>query len=79
MRRKIRVMKAEAAKARGTTQRKTVTLIASVEVPKNAHVMIEQFQRMWKGENRGSTGQGFWVCGGRRQEWKFPHSSQNRA
>jgi uncharacterized protein (DUF4415 family) len=55
MRRKTRVTKAEAAKARGTTQRKTVTLIASVEVPKNAHVMVEQFQRMYKARKKAVT------------------------
>jgi hypothetical protein len=46
MKRKTRVIKGGAAKARRMTRRKMITLMASVEEPKNAHVMIEQFQRM---------------------------------
>jgi uncharacterized protein (DUF4415 family) len=55
MKRKTRVTKAGAAKAGRTTRRKTITLMASVEEPKNAHVMIEQFQRMYKARKKAVT------------------------
>jgi uncharacterized protein (DUF4415 family) len=55
MKRKTRVTKATAAKARRTTRRKTITLMASAEDPKNAHVMIEQFQRMYKARKKAVT------------------------
>jgi uncharacterized protein (DUF4415 family) len=55
MKRKTRVTKAGAAKARRTGRRKTITLMASVEDPKNAHVMIEQFQRMYKARKKAVT------------------------
>ncbi len=52
---KTRVTKAGAAKAGRTTRRKTITLMASVEEPKNAKVMIEQFQRMYKARKKAVT------------------------
>ena len=55
MKRRIRVTEAGAAKARRTTRRKTITLMASVEESKNAHVMIAQFQRMYKARKKAVT------------------------
>jgi len=55
MKRKTRVIKGGAAKARRMTRRKMITLMASVEEPKNAHVMIEQFQRMYKARKKAVT------------------------
>jgi uncharacterized protein (DUF4415 family) len=55
MKRKTRVTKAAAAKARRSTRRKTIPLMASVEEPKNTHVMIEQFQRMYKARKKAVT------------------------
>jgi uncharacterized protein (DUF4415 family) len=55
MKRRTRVTQAGATKARRTIRRKTITLIASVEEPKNAHVMIEQFQRMYKARKKAVT------------------------
>jgi uncharacterized protein (DUF4415 family) len=55
MKRKTRVTKAEAAKPRRTTRRKTITLMASAEDPKNARGMIEQFQRMYKARKKAVT------------------------
>ena len=52
MKRKTRVTKAGAAKARRTSRRETVTLLASAEDPKNAHAMVEQFQRMYKARKK---------------------------
>lgn len=52
MKRRTRVTKARATKARRTTRRKTITLMPSVEEPKNAHVMIEQVQRMYKARKK---------------------------
>ncbi len=49
------VTKAGAAKVRRTTRRKTITLMASVEEPKNAPAMIEQFQRMYKARKKAVT------------------------
>jgi uncharacterized protein (DUF4415 family) len=55
MKRRTRVTKAGAAKARRATRRRTISLMASVEEPKNAHAMIEQFQRMYKARKKAVT------------------------
>jgi uncharacterized protein (DUF4415 family) len=55
MKRRTRVTKAGAAKARRTTRLKTITLMAAVEEPKNAHVMVEQFQKMYKARKKAVT------------------------
>jgi uncharacterized protein (DUF4415 family) len=55
MKRRTRVTKAGATKARRTIRRKTITLMASVEESKNAHVTIEQFQRMYKARKKAVT------------------------
>ncbi len=55
MKRKTGVTAGGAAKAGRTTRRRTITLMASVEEPKNAHVMIEQFQRMYKARKKAVT------------------------
>jgi len=55
MKRRTRVTKARAAKARRATRRRTITSTASVEEPKNAQVMIEQFQRMYKARKKAVT------------------------
>jgi uncharacterized protein (DUF4415 family) len=55
MKRKTRVTGDGAAKAKRTVRRKTITLMASVENPKNAHAMIEQFQRMYKARKKAVT------------------------
>lgn len=52
MKRRTRVTKGGAAKAGRTVRRKTITLMASVKEPKNAHVMIEQFRRMYKARKK---------------------------
>jgi uncharacterized protein (DUF4415 family) len=52
---RTRVTGAGAAKARRTTRRKTITLMASAEEPKNAHAMVEQFQRMYKARKKAVT------------------------
>jgi uncharacterized protein (DUF4415 family) len=52
MKRRTGVTKAGAAKARRTSRRETVTLLASAEDPKNAHAMVEQFQRMYKARKK---------------------------
>jgi uncharacterized protein (DUF4415 family) len=55
MKRRTRVTKGGAAKVGRTVRRKTITLMASVQEPKNAHVMIEQFQRMYKARKKAVT------------------------
>jgi uncharacterized protein (DUF4415 family) len=55
MKRRTRVTEAGAAKARRTTRRKTITLMASAEEPKNAQAMIEQFQKMYKARKKTVT------------------------
>jgi uncharacterized protein (DUF4415 family) len=52
MKRQARVSKAKAAKGKRTSRRKTITLMASAEEPKNARAMIEQFQRMYKARKK---------------------------